>query len=247
MDVVFVVEGSQKIGTAGFDKVKEFVKKTIDTYSVSPKGSHVAMVEYSDITTTVFGLEEHMTKPTLKSAVDRSTPSGGKTAVTSQALRRATDVLSIASGGRPGAAKVIILVTASSVADEGDLERAVGETKEAMSRIYVVAIDNKDINIGDDVVHVEEPGDTNDVVTYIVEKLDKDIKKGTCMSTGELKQPTNPPTYQPTNQPTNVLTNLPTDQPTNVLTNLPTDQPTDQPTNRPTNRPTNQPTDQPTN
>ena len=181
MDIVFVVEGTDKIGRTGFEEIKDYVKSTIDKYNIGEKKTRVALVEYSDTPRTVFNLERHNTKPSLKKAVDDISPSRGKTADTIKALELAKDTLE-ASGGRPGAAKVIILVTGSTVKDQQNLERVLEETKESKGRLYVIAIGNKNIGIGDNVVNVDEPEDTSDVVDDIVKSIDKDVKKGKSVS-----------------------------------------------------------------
>jgi hypothetical protein len=178
LDIVFVVEGSEEIGRACFVEIKDFVKRTIDKYTIGEKKTRVALVEYSDTPRTVFSLDKYNTKPLLKKAVEDISPSRGKTADTTKALELAKDTLDIRSGGRPGAAKVIILVTGSTVRDKQNLERVLNETKESKGHLYVIAIGNKDIDIGDNVVNVDEPEDTSDVVDDIVETISKNVKKG---------------------------------------------------------------------
>lgn len=182
-----MVEGSEKIGRIGFQEIKDFVKKTIDKYTIGERKTRVALVEYSDSARIVFGLMEHSTSPLLKKAVDDITPSRGKTADTIKALRLANDVLDIRFGGRPGSARVIILVTGSTVKDRQSVEQVLVETKDSKGHLYVIAVGDKDIDIGDNVVHVDEPEDTGDLANDIVEKIEKDLKKGrTCAIENDL-------------------------------------------------------------
>ena len=178
MDVVFVVEGTDKIGRTGFEKIKDFVKDTIDKYTVGDKNTRVALVEYSDTPRVVFDLEKYNTKSSLMKAVDNISPSRGKTADTTKALEMAKDTLNTESGGRPGAAKVIILITASAVKDQQNLETVLEETEESRGRLYVIAIGKEVIDIGDNQINVDEPEDTSDVVDDIVETIEKDVRKG---------------------------------------------------------------------
>ena len=178
MDVVFVVEGTDKIGRIGFEQIKDFVKRSIDKYSIGDQKTRVALVEYSDVPRTVFNLEKYNSKSLLKGAVDDTFPSRGKTADVTKALELAKDTLDIKSGGRPAAAKVIVLVTASTVKDKQNLERVLEETKESEARLYVIAIGNKNTGIDTTVVNVDEPEDTGDVVDSVVETIDKDVMKG---------------------------------------------------------------------
>ena len=177
MDVVFVVEGTDKIGRIGFEEIKDFVNRAIDKYTIGEKRIRVALVEYSETPRTVFGLEQYDTKPLLMKAVSDVSPSRGKTADTVKALELAKDTLDIKSGGRPQAAKVIILVTGSTVQEKGNLERVLGEIKESTGQLYVIAIGDKDIDIGDNVHNVDEPEDTSDAVDVIVATVDEDVKK----------------------------------------------------------------------
>jgi hypothetical protein len=173
-----VVEGTEKIGRTGFEEIKDFVKRTIDKYTINEKKTLVALVEYSDTPRVVFGLQEHNTKAMLLKAVDDISPSRGQTSDTIKALEMAKDTFNTESGGRPEAAKVVILVTGSTVKDQQNLERVLEETKQSRGRLYVIAIGDKAIDIGDNTINVDEPEDTIDVVDDIVETIDKDVKKG---------------------------------------------------------------------
>ncbi|KPL81284.1 right-handed parallel beta-helix repeat-containing protein [Herpetosiphon geysericola] len=60
-------------------------------------------------------------------------------------------------------------------------------------------------------------------------------------------EPTNTPTFTPSNTPTNTATNTPSNTPTNTATNTPTFTPSNTPTNTATNTPSNTPTNTATN
>lgn len=178
MDVIFVVEGSEKVGPAGFKDIKDFVKNTIDKYTIGDKSTLVGMVEYSDAPRIIFTVDEYTTKSLLNAAVDKVLSSRGKTADTAKALEVAKEMLNITSKGRLGAAKVVILVTRSAVKDKHSLERVLNKTKESKAQLYVIAIGDEDIAIGDNQINVDDSEDTGDVVDNIVETIAKDVKKG---------------------------------------------------------------------
>uniref|UniRef100_A0A4W3IFQ5 von Willebrand factor n=1 Tax=Callorhinchus milii TaxID=7868 RepID=A0A4W3IFQ5_CALMI len=48
LDVVFLLEGSDKVGESNFNRSKEFIMKTVEKFQVSKPGTQVSVIQYSD-------------------------------------------------------------------------------------------------------------------------------------------------------------------------------------------------------
>ena len=158
----------------------------IDDYPISETETHVGVVEFSDKTKVILPLDQTFDAGSIKDEVQRMTPSGGKGTATDEALRKsADDVFAVKSGGRPGASKVLIIVTDGKSTGKEPPKRAVKPLKEKGVRVYVVSLgDDTDKDELKDIVPVEKniypvkkPTETPRVAPKLFEDVGKDIKK----------------------------------------------------------------------
>ena len=113
---MFALDGSNSLTTEQFNNFKAYVKETIKKLSVSKEETHVGVMEYSDAVTVKFKLNQAFDKDTMNLLVDRITPSRGRNAVTDKVLADAVNMIfSVNKGGRPGANKVLIILTDESL------------------------------------------------------------------------------------------------------------------------------------
>jgi Mg-chelatase subunit ChlD len=186
LDLVFALDGSESLAQKGFDKIKDLVKAMIDNYTISETETHVGVIEFSDKANVILQLNKLFEPTSIKDEVQRIIPSGGKETVTDEALRKSADELfDVKSGGRPGASKVLIVVTDGKSTGKEPLKRAVKPLKEKGVRVYVVNIGEdtdkdelKDIVPTDENIYpVKNPDEVPDVATKLVDDIKKDIKK----------------------------------------------------------------------
>ena len=179
LDLVFALDGSDSLTADEFEKLKELVIKSLSSYTISRKNTHVGVLEYSDEISIKLQLHQYFTIKELRQAINEIVPSRGRGVVTDEALKvAAADVFSITSGGRPGAAKVLVVIT-----DDPLTMTTIEPLKKAGIQVHVVAIGNnvpqevlKNITVADEHVHVaptpeELPGKTGDVVDVIDEAV----------------------------------------------------------------------------
>ena len=186
LDLVFALDGSESLAENGFDKIKDFVKAVVDNYTVSETETHVGIIEFSDKANVILQLNKLFEPTSIKDQVQRIIPSGGKETITDEALRKsANEVFDVKSGGRPGASKVLIIVTDGKSTGKEPPKRAVKPVKEKGVRVYVVNIGKdtdqdelKDIVPTDENIYpVKNPDEVPDVASKLVENIRKDIKK----------------------------------------------------------------------
>lgn len=183
LDLVFALDGSDSLTADEFEKLKEFVIKSLSSYTISRKDTHVGVLEYSDEISIKLQLHQYFTIKELRQAINEIVPSRGRDVVTDEALKvAAEDVFSITSGGRPGAAKVLVVITDDPLTMTTD-DTIIEPLKKAGIQVHVVAIGNnvpqevlKNITVADEHVHVvptpeELPGKTGDVVDVIDEAV----------------------------------------------------------------------------
>jgi hypothetical protein len=180
LDLVFALDGSDSLTESEFEKLKEFVIKSLASYNISRENTHVGVIEYSDNVFIKLPLHQYFTIQELKEAVKDIEPSRGRNVLTDEALKTAAaDVFSINSGGRPGAAKVLIVITDDASSGSQPISETVEPLKEAGIQVHVIAIGNRiprkeleEMSFGNESIHVvptpdklpEKTGDVADVV-----------------------------------------------------------------------------------
>ena len=183
---MFALDGSESLAKNGFDKIKDLVKTMLDNYTISESETHVGVIEFSNDANVIFQLDKLFELASIKDQVQRIIPSGGKETVTDEVLRKSTDqVFDAKSGGRPGASKVLIIITDGKSSGEEPPKRAVKPVKEKGVRVYVVNIgEDTDKDELEDIVPTEKniypvknPDEVPRVAPKLVEDIDKDIKK----------------------------------------------------------------------
>ena len=144
LDLVFALDGSEGLAKKGFDKIKNHTVAMLDNFTISEPETHVGIIEFSDEPNVIFPLNEVFEANLAKDKIRAIVPSAGKERVTDEALRKAADkVFNPKSGGRPGASKVLIIVTNGKSTGKEPPKRAIKPLKEKGVRVYVV-------NIGED-------------------------------------------------------------------------------------------------
>lgn len=106
-DLAFALDGSRQLTVQEFNRLKAFVKTVIQEYDVSERGTHIAVIEYSDAARVAISFKDTKDLNSFKAAVDRVRPSLGNMASVNEALKLAREELfSPIGGSRPGIAKV---------------------------------------------------------------------------------------------------------------------------------------------
>lgn len=77
LDLAFVVDGSNNVGSATFTLLMKFIKAIYHTLPVSGKGVHIGMVTFGDQGNMVFNFRQHRTISDLDLAVNQLQLPGG--------------------------------------------------------------------------------------------------------------------------------------------------------------------------
>ena len=184
---MILLDGSKSLGNEGFNELKKFVKKTIDSYDISLEGTHIAVVEFSDRAMVKIPLTQSFNAETLKVLVDAIKPSIGSKRNVDHALDVAKrDVLSPKGGARAGVPQAVILVTAGKSTGRITVEDAAEPLTKDGVKIYVVGIGGsvdpdefaKVVGNASEIHGVDKPEDASTTVKIIVDSVKKDKDKG---------------------------------------------------------------------
>ena len=175
---MIALDGSSELTSSDFNKLKELAKNIIDKYSISKHGTHMGIIEYSDEINVKVPLGTTHDATQLKRLVDNIAPSQGTQRFTARALKKvAKQVFPVSFGGRLGAQRVLIIITAGPTSDTSNIDKAVEETKKAGVNVFLVTIKDSEDDAGkivpdDNVVLVK----TIDDLPSAADQLDKTIK-----------------------------------------------------------------------
>ncbi|XP_053446758.1 integrin alpha-2 [Nycticebus coucang] len=110
IDVVVVCDESNSIYP--WEAVKNFLEKFVQGLDIGPTKTQVGLIQYANNPRVVFNLNTFATKAEMVIATSQTSQYGGDLTNTFKAIQFARDfAYSAASGGRPSATKVMVVVT----------------------------------------------------------------------------------------------------------------------------------------
>ncbi|XP_051510440.1 matrilin-3-like [Myxocyprinus asiaticus] len=182
LDLVFIIDSSRSVRPGEFEKVKIFLADMVDTLDVGPDATRVAVVNYASTVKIEFLLKHHLTKDTIKQAINRIEPLAEGT-MTGLAIKKAMDeAFTEKSGARPKSkniSKVAIIVTDGRPQDQ--VEEVSAAARASGIEIYAVGVDRADMRslklmasnpLEDHVFYVETYG--------LIEKLTSKFRETLC-------------------------------------------------------------------
>ncbi|KAG8509132.1 von Willebrand factor, partial [Galemys pyrenaicus] len=119
LDVVFVLEGSDKIGEVNFNKSREFMEEVIQRMDVGQDAIHVTVLQYSYMVTAEYTFREPQSKGQVLQQVREIRYRGGNRTNTGRALQYLSEhSFSASQGDREEAPNLVYMVTGSPASDE---------------------------------------------------------------------------------------------------------------------------------
>ncbi|XP_045759475.1 integrin alpha-2 [Mirounga angustirostris] len=123
IDVVVVCDESNSIYP--WDAVKNFLEKFVQGLDIGPKKTQVGLIQYANNPRVVFNLNTFKTKAEMIEATSQTYQYGGDLTNTFKAIQYAKDsAYAAVAGGRPGATKVMVVVT-DGESHDGSMLKAV--------------------------------------------------------------------------------------------------------------------------
>ncbi len=183
LDIVFAVDGSNTLTSGQFKNLKDTIKKILDSYTISRSATHVGVIEFSDNSNEKIRLTDSYDKNVIYSMIDGIEQSRGNLRVTDEALKMAADrMFSVESGGRPGASRALVVLTAGKSTGQQPLPEAITPLENRGVRVYVVSVgdkvDKKEIDTiaSPDQVFPTTPDNPQEVTLKIIKRINKDVQ-----------------------------------------------------------------------
>lgn len=119
LDVAFVLEGSDKIGEANFNRSREFMEEVIRRMNVGQGGIHITVLQYSYMVTVEHTFREAQSKGEVLQQVREIRYRGGNRTNTGLALQYLSEhSFSASQGDREQAPNLVYMVTGNPTSDE---------------------------------------------------------------------------------------------------------------------------------
>lgn len=118
LDVVFVLEGSDQIGEANFNRSREFMEEVIQRMDVGPDAIHITVLQYSYTVTVEATFRETQSKGDVLQRVREIRYQGGNSTNTGLALQYVSEhSFSASQGDREQAPNLVYMVTGNPASD----------------------------------------------------------------------------------------------------------------------------------
>lgn len=139
MDIVIVLDGSNSIYPWG--PMNVFLEKLIPALDIGAQRTQVSVIQYAVNPKFEFRLSDYRTKTQLLGAVSQIKQMYGHATNTFQAIRYASQWgFDSSSGGRPGAAKVMVVVTDGESHDEENRDSVIAECEKGGITRFGIAV-----------------------------------------------------------------------------------------------------------
>ncbi|XP_063277313.1 integrin alpha-10 [Prinia subflava] len=139
MDIILVLDGSNSIYP--WEEVQAFLGNILGRFFIGPGQTQVGVLQYGERLVQEWALGEHATSQRLLEAAQNLTRQEGRETRTAMAIRQAcTESFSLAQGGRPGATRLLLVVTDGESHDGDELPAALAECDRHNVTRYAIAV-----------------------------------------------------------------------------------------------------------
>ncbi|NXP37222.1 ITA10 protein, partial [Leiothrix lutea] len=139
MDIILVLDGSNSIYP--WEEVQAFLGNILGRFFIGPGQTQVGVLQYGEQLVQEWALGQHPTAQRLLEAARNLTRQEGRETRTAMAIRQAcTESFSPAQGGRPGATRLLLVVTDGESHDGDELPAALAECDRHNVTRYAIAV-----------------------------------------------------------------------------------------------------------
>ncbi|POI27792.1 hypothetical protein CIB84_008458 [Bambusicola thoracicus] len=144
-DLIFLIDGSDNIGSVNFQAIRDFLVNLIESLRVGAQQIHIGVVQYSDQPRTEFALNSYSTKADVLDAVKALSFRGGKEANTGAALEYVVENLFTQAGGsriEEAVPQILVLISGGESSD--DIREGLLAVKQASIFSFSIGVLNAD-------------------------------------------------------------------------------------------------------
>ncbi|NXM98117.1 ITA10 protein, partial [Sylvia borin] len=139
LDIILVLDGSNSIYP--WEEVQTFLGNILGRFFIGPGQTQVGVLQYGERLVQEWALGQHPTAQSLLEAARNLTRQEGRETRTAMAIRQAcTESFSTAQGGRPGATRLLLVVTDGESHDGDELPAALAECDRHNVTRYAIAV-----------------------------------------------------------------------------------------------------------
>uniref|UniRef100_A0AAR2LSF5 VWFA domain-containing protein n=1 Tax=Pygocentrus nattereri TaxID=42514 RepID=A0AAR2LSF5_PYGNA len=140
MDIAFVVDGSNSIYP--WEPVVAFLKKVLENLDIGPQKTQVSIIQYGSDPRFEFYMNAYQTKQAMIAAASKIAQKGGLETNTFGAINFArTNAFLTSNGGRPGASKVMVVVTDGESHDNSLTDKVISQcNKDGITRFGIAVL-----------------------------------------------------------------------------------------------------------
>ncbi|XP_074385540.1 integrin alpha-10 isoform X5 [Zonotrichia albicollis] len=139
MDIVVLLDGSNSIYP--WEEVQAFLGNVLERFFIGPGQTQVGVLQYGEHVVQEWALGQHPTAQSLLEAARNLTRQEGRETRTAMAIREAcTDSFRPERGGRPGAARLLLVLTDGESHDGDELPAALAECERRNVTRYAIAV-----------------------------------------------------------------------------------------------------------
>ncbi|CAI5788343.1 Hypothetical predicted protein [Podarcis lilfordi] len=184
VDVMFLVDSSGSISSEDFAKMQDFMAEFVNKSNIGPEQMYVGAVQFSGTTEEKFPLNRYLTKNDIIDAIMSMSLISANT-LTGKALANISKYFEAAKGARPGAHKVLILITDGEAQDE--VKTPATALRDKGITIYSVGVFNANKT------QLEEISGKPERVFYVenfdvLNKVQNELRFGVCNPEEECKR-----------------------------------------------------------
>lgn len=120
-DIVFLVDGSNYIGSTNFPYVRDFIINVVNQLDVRPDRAQIGLLQFADRPKVEFYLNTYSNRPDVVNKISQLRLTGGSVLNTGAAMNHAlSNMFQPSSGSRrkEGVQQVLILITGGPAQDE---------------------------------------------------------------------------------------------------------------------------------
>ncbi|NP_001243217.1 von Willebrand factor precursor [Xenopus tropicalis] len=118
IDLVFIIEGSDKVGEINFNKTKIFLEKMIQKLQISEETIHITIIQFSFTVTIEYSFSEKQTKEDIIQRIRKMEYRGGNATNTGKAINYVTEhTFTTDTGSRNDIPHLVYMVTSNPATD----------------------------------------------------------------------------------------------------------------------------------
>ena len=141
-DIVFMLDSSSSEGAANFQKQKDFVVSFVNALTIGPSNVQIGVIDFSTTATVNFKLNDHRTKATVVSAINRISYVQGSTH-TDLGLNLAWTKVFNQVGDRPDAQNILYVLTDGQSSSPAATVLQANEVRNNNIKTYAIGIGSR--------------------------------------------------------------------------------------------------------